>query len=502
MKIFFISAWFLQLLCVSVYAQPCTPQGNETSYGTNDIWIGYAYDNINLTGYSGYVNEGATGNPNFDEDFGGNDVTYATNGCGIFTSTFSMRYKLTKAFSNGFYLFTVGGDDGYRLSLDGGATWVINNWGDHSYTTTTYTASLNGVYNMVLEYYENGGGNRVSFNVAAGCIGTENTLFYGTGNVWNGYIYDGINFDFYAGMVTEGSAGSLNFDENFGGSNVLYSTSSCNVQTETFSARYRLTKTFTAGNYVFTVGADDGYRLSIDGGATWLINQWNLQSYTTTLSPVLTLSGTYNLVLEYYENSGDNRVSVSMQLLTLLPVNLTTFTATPKNNEVELNWTVAAGSTPKQFEIQRSSDAINFKTEVTLSGNTGMHYTAIDKTVTAGTWYYRLKSTDLNGTVYYSGIITARVAVNAGSSGVLFYPSVVTGKAVMLKTATNIHDAAIIITDINGRTIFRQNIAKITAGTPIRLQLAEQNQKLSAGFYIIKISSSNNKMVTGKIIVP
>ena len=61
--------------------------------------------------------------------------------------------------------FDVGADDGYRLSLDGGSTWVINNWGDHSYTLPAiYSATLNGTYNMVLEYYENGGQNRISMN--------------------------------------------------------------------------------------------------------------------------------------------------------------------------------------------------------------------------------------------------------------------------------------------------------------------------------------------------
>jgi hypothetical protein len=64
----------------------------------------------------------------------------------------------------------VGGDDGYRLSLDGGNTWVINRWNDQSYGATTYTTSLSGTVNMVLEYYENGGDNRLSFNVTGGTL--------------------------------------------------------------------------------------------------------------------------------------------------------------------------------------------------------------------------------------------------------------------------------------------------------------------------------------------
>ena len=501
MKPSIIILFYLLSFSHAGYAQACTPQGDETSYGTNNVWIGYAYDNMDFTNYRGYVNEGNAGSPAFDENFGGDDVTYNTNGCGVFTSTFSMRYKLTKSFANGLYSFTVGGDDGFRLSLDGGATWFINQWNDQSYTTTTNTISLNGTYNMVLEYYENGGGNRVSFDVQAACTGSENTSIYGTGNIWNGYIYDGTNFNLYSGMVHEGNAGSLNFDENFGGPNVLYATSSCNVQTETFSARYRLTKTFANGNYVFTVGGDDGFRLSIDGGATWLVNRWNDQSYTTELSPVVTLNGTYNLVLEYYENGGDNRVSIIVQPIVILPVNLIDFTALPKNNEVELNWSVAAGSNPKQFDIERSSDGIHFSTISTVPASSALVYTASDKTAVNGTWYYRLKITDTNNGILYSGIAAVHVRAAQGSNTILFYPSLVTGNFVMVKSSSTISNAAITITDINGRIIARQSMAKITADIPVRLPLIAENNKLPGGLYFIKVSGSGGEMVTGKVVV-
>src|SRR5690606_31064059 len=59
---------------------------------------------------------------------------------------------------------SVGGADGYRLSIDGGKTWIINNWTDHSYTTTATRMELEGAKEMVLEYYENGGDARISFS--------------------------------------------------------------------------------------------------------------------------------------------------------------------------------------------------------------------------------------------------------------------------------------------------------------------------------------------------
>jgi hypothetical protein len=351
---------------------------------------------------------------------------------------------------------------------------------------------------MVLEYYENGGGNRISFAVGPTCVGTENTSIYGSGNIWNGYIYDGMNFDIYSGMVNKGTAGSANFDENFGGNNVLYSTSSCTVLTETFSARYRLTKTFAAGDYLFTVGGDDGYRLSIDGGATWLISNWGLHSYTTSNAAVI-LNGTYNLVLEYYENSGDNRVTFDLQLLTILPVQLQTFSAIPKNDAVQLNWTITGGSTPQQFEVERSRDGILFSTIATVPATAALRYTVTDNNAAAGQWYYRLKMTDQNGQKSHSAVVTVRRAQDAQQA--LFYPTIVSGNTVTFTSSTSITGAVVTLTDINGRVIAQQNAGTITAGVPVQLQLTANNHKPAAGLYFIKVCGTNGAMATGKLVI-
>ena len=244
---------FAVVLNTAARAQACTPGGDQTSYGSSDTWIGYVYNNTGFTNYRGYITEGSAGNPAFNETFGGDYANLTTNGCPVYTESFSVRYKLRKTFAAGNYQITVGGDDGYRLSLDGGLTWIINRWVDQSYASTTYASSLSGSYDLVLEYYENSGGNRVSFRVDAVCAGLEDQSVYGTGNVWRGYIYTGINFNNYSGMMTEGTVANPSFNENFGGVNTSYSTSACAVQTEQFSVRYRLQRTFSPGTYTFIV---------------------------------------------------------------------------------------------------------------------------------------------------------------------------------------------------------------------------------------------------------
>ena len=484
-------------------AQPCTPLGDQTTFGTNNVWLGYVYDNVNFTNYSGYVPQGNVGSPNFDQSFGGDDVNYVTNGCPVFTSTFSVRYKLRKTFAAGAYDFLVGADDGYRLSLDGGATWVINQFFDQGYATSTYSASLSGSVDMVLEFYENGGGNRVSFSVVPGCMGTENTAIYGTNDVWRGYVYDGTNFNSYKGMVTEGISGNMDFDQSFGGSNTTYPTSGCGVQTETFSVRYRLNKTFTSGSYLFIAGADDGFRLSLDNGATWVINRWNEQSYTTAFY-LSNLNGNYNLVLEFYENGGDNRVSLDMQINVILKIDLLSFSGRKTSSGVDLDWVVSPDSDPASFVVERSADGGNFTPVHTVPGTTGVRgsngiaFHDADGNPLAGNSYYRLKMTDGQGKVSYSHIVTIRNG-SGNENGLSIYPTFLRNDLLYCRTGQRIERASIQVTDMTGRVIAMKHLGAIAGGQTVGITLGQQ---LTKGIYLVSILDNGNKRLTERIIVP
>ncbi|MBW7890100.1 MAG: T9SS type A sorting domain-containing protein [Chitinophagaceae bacterium] len=485
---------------VSVYSQKCTPAGDQTTYGTGNVWIGYAYKNKNLNNYRGYVNEGTAASPNFDQNFGGENVDYPTHGCPVNTNKFSIRYKLSKYFASGTYLFTIGGDDGFRLSLDGGATWAINAWVDQSYTVKTLTIALSGTYNMILEYYDQGGANRISFSVVALCNGSEDANTYGTGNTWNGYVYDGINFNIYSGMVHEGSSTSPDFDENFGGDNVSYATSGCSVQTETFSVRYRLTKTFAPGTYMFTVGGDDGYRLSIDGGNTWIINNWGLHSYTTSNSSA-SLNGSYDMVLEYYENSGANRVSFSMRTLSILPVILESFTAVERESTVQLKWDISSNSDLHRFEVEKSTDGQSFSAigNVSPNNNSVTQYSFTDQAPIREITYYRLKITGKNGISTYSRPVTIRPTSNSGNN-LNVYPTVVRGNSFFLTSSNSIRNAVVTVTALNGKVIARQNAGNIIAGQPVSVSTNAANY--GKGIYLVTLSGSDFERSTGKIIIP
>lgn len=469
----------------------CTGTGNQTNFGSGNVWRGYVYSGINFNTFKGRVSEGTSSNPNFDESFGGSNVNYPTSNCDVSTELFSVRYKLSKNFSSGTYTVTVGGDDGYRFSTDGGATWVINAWTDHSYQTTTASVTLNGTHNLVLKYYERNGDNRVTFNITAGCASGENQSAYGTG-LWTGYVYSGTNFDTYKGSYAKGSVNNPNFDESFGGDNTTFNTSGCPITTENFSVRYRMTKTLAAGTYIITVGGDDGYRLSLNGGSTYVINQWSDRSYGTT-TYTAQLNGTYNMVLDYYENSGANRVSFNMAA-SMLPVKLISFAGTIFNNKAELVWKCAEATGFSHFTVQKSTDGRNFenigKIEAKSDYSGIQSFSYSDKSVSANA-YYRLAMVDIDGTIEYSSI----VALSAKSNGATrIYPTIVENGNIIVENDSRRGTAKLEVFDMNGRMVFTK---QITGG---RQQVSLQMNKV-AGTYVARVTGENEVLLNQMIVV-
>lgn len=480
------------------FGQSCTPQGDETTYGTNNVWNAYVYQGVNFNTYKGYVNKGIATNPAFDESFGGNQTNFATNGCDTYADTFSVRFKLTKTFADANYLFTVGGDDGYRLSLDGGNTWVINRWNDQGYGTTEYSVNLNGTYNLVVEYYERFGSNRVSFSVVAICTGDGDPVTYGANNTWTGYLYQGTNFDQYKGFISRGNGTSLNFDENFGTTNGTFVTSNCSITTENFSARFR-THTTLLGSYTFTVGADDGYRLSLDGGSTWLIDRWQGQSYNTTSQTVSNLNGTYDIVLEYFENGGDNRVSFTVSQLSLLPVTILDWNAKVINNrDVSLNWKTTDAVNFDHFIIQKSNDAQNFRNIAKVAAQTGSQvqtYTYTEQNVSSSKAWYRLAMVDKDGSIRYSAIVAVSLQQ---ADAIRIYPTIVENKQVYIESSKKINRVMIELVDMNGRVLKSEQRTLSAGRQPLNLSGLPGS---ATGSYIIRITGEESVLAKQPVII-
>ena len=139
---------------------------DDESVAAANSWIGHIYDATDFTHYLGYYSKAET----FNETFGGagNDIdcfspvnSNSTVRANLLTVSFSVRYRMTSS-KRGLWIVNIGSDDGSRLSVDG--TLVYTDWGTHAYTDhQRILMDLTGTSSLVLDYYENTGGNQVSF---------------------------------------------------------------------------------------------------------------------------------------------------------------------------------------------------------------------------------------------------------------------------------------------------------------------------------------------------
>jgi len=100
----------------------------------------------------------------------------------------------------------------------------------------------------------------------------------------------------------------------------------------------------------------------------------------------------------------------------LVPVELTSFTASADYGVVELSWITATETNNQGFEVQRSAGG-EFETIAFVNGNgtttQPQAYSYTDRAVNVGSYSYRLKQVDFDGTFEYSGVVEVDVPTPA-----------------------------------------------------------------------------------------
>ncbi|MEJ1238484.1 PA14 domain-containing protein [Chryseolinea sp. T2] len=340
----------------------------------------------------------------------------------------------------------------FRLTVNGNAAGTTLTNGRFNYNSTTDVSGSDNIATYTTVWFKANSGNWTTVTGAAPGTGpnyyfsatgtaqalSSGTYYYTIGtstvqctlgdqdeygiNSWIGHVYDGANnyaSASYLGRMTE----TQNFDESFGGDNVNFPFGTgCQVNTETFTVRFRMTITISAadcGLYPITIGGDDGIRLSIDGGASYVMNTlYSDHAYTEATQAIYFAAGTYNLVLDYYENQTNNRVSFKMgvngglvtgdQTLCGATVNPAAFTSVTDAG----NCSNGANSPAYQWQ---SSPIADFSASVTnLPGATSAAYDPPSQAA-AGTVYYRRSATFTAPAVtLYSNTITVIMEAPSG----------------------------------------------------------------------------------------
>jgi hypothetical protein len=111
-------------------------------------------------------------------------------------------------------------------------------------------------------------------------------------NVWNATYYKGIDLK---NVVLTRTDQNINFIWNNASPDPI-------VPVDQFSARWKGYFDFIGGNHTFSMTADDGARLYIDGQL--VIDEWHDQPSTTYHVTENLPEGTHTIVMEYYEAYG------------------------------------------------------------------------------------------------------------------------------------------------------------------------------------------------------
>ncbi len=231
---------------------------------------------------------------------------------------------------------------------------------------------------------------------------------------------------------------------------------------------------------------DNGLALSVESDDT--------QSATNNFTITQANAGTND-----FQSAGVNTACL------VLPVELSYFSAKTKPCKAELAWHTASEESFEHFEIERSQDGINFQAIKKIlgqgkDGNSTYQYE--DMELESGSYYYRLKMVNNDGTYQYSAVINIEVHCNELEElmEVLLYPNPLdkkTGFINQLITSKQATEVNIILINALGQKLKEINVSLDVGSNNIRWDISD----LSIGTYHLIMESKGINVKTIPFVV-
>ena len=185
------------------------------------------------------------------------------------------------------------------------------------------------------------------------------------------------------------------------------------------------------------------------------------------------------------DNAGNNYLYAAV-----LPVKISSFTGRKSSKMNVLNWTTEIEINVDRYEIQRSADAVNFKTIAVLKANNialSNSYESNDSNPLEKNNYYRLKIIDKDGKENFSKVILLNNSKKEIS--ILVYPNPAIDK-IQAEIPNDVKGAyEVVIINLSGQVLlskkFNNNVAASTVSIPLP-------KSFTKGTYTVKIVNANN----------
>jgi Ig-like domain CHU_C associated/Secretion system C-terminal sorting domain len=185
----------------------------------------------------------------------------------------------------------------------------------------------------------------------------------------------------------------------------------------------------------------------------------------------------------------------------VLPVQFLGFTGTVQSNLVPLSWSIITPKEIDHFEIERSTDNINYtkagvnNQAVKLNESQGFGYTDNITGISNEILYYRLKVVGKNGEVKYSNILVLRRTKS--NTTVAIMPNPASSYLSIRIYAERDADMDVRIIDNIGRTVLVKRQKVLKGNNTVQLNGLD---KFSNGFYSLQLVN-NNELITEKLII-
>jgi hypothetical protein len=178
-----------------------------------------------------------------------------------------------------------------------------------------------------------------------------------------------------------------------------------------------------------------------------------------------------------------------------VPVRLSTLEATTKGSDAVLDWEVVCFLEYAKFEIQRSSNGINYTIINTFEADRlrcKQPFDFTDAGITGKT-FYRIRVGDIDGK-FYSSKVVAVTGKDKGFEINSITPSLVTSNATLSISSAAIDKAEAVITNFQGAVIRRLKINLNKGVTEVPIDAIG----LAKGNYILTVTNGFSKVKSTK----
>ncbi|MFY7963309.1 MAG: choice-of-anchor V domain-containing protein [Chitinophagaceae bacterium] len=186
-----------------------------------------------------------------------------------------------------------------------------------------------------------------------------------------------------------------------------------------------------------------------------------------------------------------------------LPIKLTSFTTTLEGNNVALFWQVESDLSTNYFEVEKSTDKINFTSIAKINGSNSSiarKYYFTDSKLNSNLNYYRLKMVDKDGTISYSNIQSVTLKTKESYISNVYPNPIKVGQEMNIEIVSNKEQTcSLTLININGKIISSREKNILQGYNNVQLKLGNY-VPLGNYYLLVKVGSEISKQMTVSIV--